>query len=147
MGRKNYRFYKNAPACEAQENKEIGDELIKSFVVALDIGFEKLFWRTHECPSWIINKKGEKTSAYYAYKTLINKIEGFDSVSKLAEGQYKFRINEKDIYVFWCDAGSCSLPSGIAGEVKVTDYYGKEESINANKIILSESPIFVEIES
>jgi len=137
----------NTPACEAQENKEIGDELIKSFVVALDVGFEKLFWRTHECPSWIINKEGEKTNAYYAYKTLINKIEGFDSVSKLAEGQYKFKINEKDIYVLWCDSVSCSLPSEIAGELKVTDYYGNEEAMSANKIILSESPIFAEIKS
>ncbi len=137
----------NTPACEAQENKEIGDELIKSFVVALDVGFKKLFWRTNECPSWITNKEGEKTNAYYAYKALINKTEGFDSVSKLAEGQYKFKINEKEVYVLWCDAGSCSLPSEIAGEVKTTDYRGNEESMSVNKIILSESPIFVEIKS
>ena len=137
----------NTPACEAQENKEIGNELIKSFAVALDTGFEKLFWRTHECPSWIINKEGEKTNAYYAYKTLINKIGGFDSVSKLAESQYKFKINEKDIYVLWCDSVSCSLPSEIAGELKVTDYSGNEDVMSANKIILSESPIFAEIKS
>src|SRR3989338_5946166 len=125
----------NTPACEAQENKEIGNELIKSFAVALDTGFEKLFWRTHECPSWIINKEGEKTNAYYAYKTLINKIGGFDSVSKLAESQYKFKINEKDIYVLWCDSVSCSLPSEIAGELKVTDYSANENVMSANKII------------
>lgn len=135
------------PLNKKVSNKGIENTLIKSFVVGLNAGFEKLFWRTSENPSRIIDDNGKKTNAYHAYKTLINEIEGFNSVSKLAEGQYKFKINEKNMYVLWCDTGSCSLSSEIAGEVKVIDYYGNEESMNVNKIILSESPIFVEIKS
>ena len=123
---------------------DIGETLIKNFVVTLSIGFEKLFWRANECPSWIINKDGEKTATYHAYNTLIEKIEGFNSLEKLNDGQYKFIVNEKRVYVLWCNSGNCASPFEITGTVKVTDYLGNEEVKAANQIVLTQNPVFVE---
>ena len=123
---------------------DIGSTLIKNYVAALDIGFEKLFWRVSECPSFIINKENKKIDTYYAYKTLISKLEGFSSISKFNEWQYKFNVDGNDIYVLWCDSGNCVLPSGITGSVKVTDYFGSEEIKDSTQVILTESPVFIE---
>jgi len=35
--------------------KDIGDILIKLYTTALYAGFDKLFWRVSECPSWIFD--------------------------------------------------------------------------------------------
>ena len=124
---------------------DIGDTLIKSYVSALNAGFEKLFWRVSECPSWITNKDGEETATYYAYQTLINKLEGFSSLEKLDDEQYKFSFSDKNpVYILWCSTGSCSLPLEISGMIKVTDYLGNEIEKDANQIVLTESPVFVE---
>ena len=125
---------------------DIGSTLIKNYVAALDIGFEKLFWRVSECPSFIINKENKKIDTYYAYKTLISKLEGFSSISKFNEWQYKFNVDGSNVYVLWCDSGSCVLPSEITGSVKVTDYFGSEEIKDSTQVILTESPVFVEVD-
>ncbi|HDH04844.1 MAG TPA: hypothetical protein ENH01_03900 [Nitrospirae bacterium] len=121
----------------------MGQALIKLYSSGLFAGFKKLFWRVSECPSWII-EKGEKTDTYYAYKTLISKIEGFNSIKKISDGQYKFSVNGKNVYVLWCDSGSCSIPPEITGTVFVTDYLGSETTMDAYKMKLTESPVFVE---
>jgi hypothetical protein len=82
--------------------------------------------------------------AYNAYKIMTSKLAGFTSVEKMTDTQYKFIVNEKSVYVLWCDSESCSLPSEIIGTVKLTDYLGNEEIKNANQITLGESPVFVE---
>ena len=79
--------------------------------------------------------------AYYGLKTLIEKLDKFTSAEKLAEGQYRFMVEGKAIYVLW---GSGEIPEEITGEVVVTDIYGKETRIDSSAINLTESPIFVE---
>lgn len=94
----------------------------------------------------IDNGAGIEKEAYHSLKTLIGLIDQYVSVEELTEGQYKFTVEGKDVYVFWCDSGNCGLPVQITGTVKVTDYLGNVEILNANDILLTESPIFVEDE-
>jgi hypothetical protein len=118
--------------------------LIKSFVYALDLGYEKLFWRVAEDCCKILDNN-QPTNTYYAYKTLIKKIGGYSTLTKIADGQYKFTFSDKNpVYVLWCDSGNCALPSGIKGSVRVTNYLGNEEVMDASQITLTESPVFVE---
>jgi len=83
--------------------------------------------------------------SFYSYKTMIKKVDYFTSVSKIADGQYKYTFSNKNpVYVLWCDLESCSVPGEIVGSVKVTNYLGDEQIKNSEQIVLSESPIFVE---
>src|SRR3989344_4435750 len=79
--------------------------------------------------------------AYTAYKTMTSKLNDFSSVNKITDTQYKFRVNNKNVYVLW---GSGNIPSEITGTVKVTDYLGNEQTMDASQIVLTDSPIFVE---
>jgi len=86
-----------------------------------------------------------KKPAFEAYKTMIAKVDYFTSLDKVAQGQYKYSFANKDpVYILWCDAGSCSLPAEISGQVKVTDHLGNEETKDIDQVTLTESPVFVE---
>ena len=51
-------------------------------------------------------------------------------------------VNSKPVYVLW---GSGDVPDDITGTVKVTDVKGLETEMDAESIVLTDSPIFVEI--
>lgn len=140
---------------EAQHSVEIGLEehgriFAKSYVIAFTCGVDKVFYTMFKVPAFVplqhrqaalIDVDGEKRPAYYALKTLIQKVEGFTLVEKLSEEQYKFVVGERTVYVLW---GSGKIAEEITGEVLVTDIYGKETRINSSAISLTDSPIFVE---
>lgn len=91
----------------------------------------------------------DRKSAFYSYKTMIDKVDYFTSVSELAEGQYKYTFSDNDpVYVLWCDSGTVTLPEEILdlGRVTVTDYQGNELTKQASEIILTEiqTPVFIE---
>ena len=89
----------------------------------------------------LVDENGERRPAYYGLKALIEKLDRFTSAENLAEGQYRFVVEGKTIYVLW---GSDEIPKEIIGEVLVTDIYGQETSTDSSAIKLTESPIFVE---
>jgi len=129
--------------------------LVRSSVFALALGADKLFY----VENWFFwqDQKDEGGSTQRAYSNLVDKINFFESVEKIKEeyrenrddrdgatsfvGQYKFVFKDKVVYVFW---GKAELPSEISGRVKVTDLYGQSQVIDADDIVLGESPIFVE---
>ena len=76
-----------------------------------------------------------------AQKVMGGKVGGFSAVQKLADGQYKFTVNNKPVYVLW---GTGSVPPEITGTVTRTDISGNEQQMDASGITLSDSPIFVE---
>ena len=124
--------------------------IVKIFVKAFAGGADKLFYiGLEECPgdegSWLIKEpwlRGVKKQApYYAFQTMVNKIDYFDSVEKLDDDQYKFTIDDKIVYVLW---GSGDIPSEITGEVIVTSINGDEQTLDASEVELSDSPIFLE---
>jgi len=132
--------------------------IIKLFAVVFDAGYTKVFNRTlFDEPTlagpdalWahdgLITKhpENEIKPAFNAFKTLTEKIGSFSSVAKVTDTQYRFTVNGKDVYVLWCDLKTCPLPPEITGRVTVTDHLGNEKTINANEIVLTESPVFVE---
>lgn len=83
--------------------------------------------------------------AFYSYKTMISKVDSFNTITKLATWQYRYDFTNKGpVYALWCNYGTCPLPSEISGLVKVTDYMGSVQIIQASQIILDSIPIFVE---
>ncbi|MEK7653559.1 MAG: hypothetical protein AAB358_03700 [Patescibacteria group bacterium] len=132
--------------------------IIKLYAMGFYAGYKKVLYRSMfdepdlQGPNavWafdgLITKhpENEIKPAFYAFKTLTEKIGGFSSVAKITDTQYKFTVNGRNVYVLWCASGSCTLPSEISGQVTVTDYLGNEERRNANQITLADSPVFVE---
>lgn len=124
--------------------------LVKSYVISFAWGADRVFYTSFKAERFhppgfkqaaLIDENGEIRPAYYALKTLIWKLDKFTSAEKLAEGQYRFMVEGKAIYVLW---GSGQIPEEITGEVLITDIYDKETRINSSAINLTESPLFVE---
>jgi len=154
---KNYNLNKPIWVTEAQygrgEGPSIGKEefaklLVKSFASAFGNGAEKIFYVGLSVPTpghpdaALIAGWGRKNPIYYSFRTLVEKIDYFESVEGLAKDQYKFIVNGKPVYILW---GTGSLPDEITGLVKVIDIKGDEKEMEASSIILTDSPIFVEI--
>ena len=132
-------------------------DLIKYNTILFSAGYNQIYWFIIDF-DWdpkvgddfwehagLLTKEYERKPAFNSYKTMINKVDHFTSITQLAEGQYKYSFSNKNpVYVLWCDTGTCSLPSEISGIVKFTDYLGNEETKQASQIVLSGSPIFVE---
>jgi hypothetical protein len=122
--------------------EETQKSLIKSFVCALYVGYEKLFWRVAEDCCKIVDDYGF-TGTYYAYRTLISKLQGFDSIEKISDSKFKFNISGKNpVYVFWSDYGT--EPFEISGKAKVTDRLGNEQVLENETIFLNNEPVFIE---
>jgi hypothetical protein len=117
---------------------DMADSLITNFVMAFASGAEKIFHPGLMKPS---GSKPGKESTYYALKTIVDKIDYFESVEKLDDGQYKFTLENNVVYVLW---GEGNIPEEIAGQVTMTDVSGSETVLDATDIILSDSPVFIE---
>lgn len=152
----------DAPSGKSSAKVQIGGgsaalqarDLAKYNTLLFAAGYNKIFWYLIDTDygsldiflhNALIDESGSKKPAFTAYKTMIDKTDYFTSVTKLGEGQYKYSFADKDpVYVLWCDAGSCSLPSAISGQVTVTDHMGVTTTQSASSIRLTASPIFVE---
>ena len=124
--------------------EEHGNIFTRSYVISFACGTDKVFYTTFKAPpfgpqefeeSALIDRNGERRPAYYALQTLIQKLEGFTSVEKLAEGQYKFTVTGEVIYVLW-DSGSEEIES----EVLFTNTFDGTKGINNSTANLTESP-------
>ncbi|MFC1651563.1 hypothetical protein ACFL24_00195 [Patescibacteria group bacterium] len=103
-------------------------------------------------------KEATKTSTHKVYLNLVAKINSFNKIVAIKEdyyenqnehdgttstiGQYKFVSDEGNVYVLW---GEAAVPTEIKGKIKVTDIYGDSENMDASKLDLSDTPVFVEI--
>lgn len=90
----------------------------------------------------LIDETGRKKLAYYAMRTLMEKLDYFAYVEELAQYQYKFIVDDKPVYVMW---GMGSVHSEITGTVTVTGISGTAQQMQASQINLSGSPIFIEV--
>ena len=136
--------------------------LVQSFVQAFGRGATKLFYigldnsTPTEPNSLLVNCRVQpgagrnapfnpadcqRQKPFYAYKTMVDKLDYFDSVREIAPGQYRFSVHGRKVYVLW---GGQPLPAEIKGKVKITDIYGREREAAAADIMLSGSPIYVE---
>ncbi len=133
--------------------EEQARQLVKEYVQGFADGADKIFYTFYiamEPPPGqevldfaLIDSQGNKKPAYHAMKTIIQKLDGFLEAQVMAEGQYKFMLDNKTIYVLW---GPGNIPAEITGEVTVTDISGSEQRKLISDINLSDSPVFVELE-
>ena len=119
---------------------DMSDSLITNFVQAFASGAEKIFH-----PGIMKSyKKSEpnKENIYNALQTIVDKIDYFDSVDKLDIGQYKFTLGSNVVYVLW---GEADIPEEITGQLTMTDVSGFEMVLDATDIVLSDSPVYIEL--
>ena len=140
--------------------------MARATVFALSKGAEKLFY----IENWLMWEKDEaqkekkptpldkNNSTNKVYLNLVNTMNQFDKIETIKEdyvlnqrqdegatskiGQYKIINGSNIIYALW---GKAELPSEITGKIIVTDIYGEKNETDAEKLTLSDSPVFIEI--
>lgn len=85
---------------------------------------------------------------FYAYHTLVKKLGNAsfaDEANSDGISRYHFRDKEKHIIVAWADGPSpcrTALPNG--GNCSVSDYMGAAYPADGGKIVIGESPVYIE---
>lgn len=93
------------------------------------------------------------------YLSLVDKINNFDKIETIKEeykdnpsqqegatstlGQYKFINGDEIVYAMW---GAADLPAEITGQIIVTNANGDEKTMEVDELVLTDEPIFVELE-
>ncbi len=140
---------------QSYSQREVAEQIIKQYVKAFEAGADKIFYAhiyaDADSPDFLEaalievldyeNWQEEKREAYYALRTLISKVDYFDTVEAISETQVKFTIGDQSVYVLW---GNGMVPNEIQGSVTVTDYQGNETQMEVSNIQLNQSPVFVE---
>lgn len=86
------------------------------------------------------SQKNEILLPFYVNKLLEAKLGSFTAAEKLAEGQYRFTVNGKSVYVLWN-----GIPAELSGTVTAIDMYGNTQTADAATLQPSESsPLIVE---
>lgn len=143
------------PAPSSSDTQEdFASQIVRSFIYAFGEGATKLFYvgldetSPGEENSWLINCQSpnrgcQKQAGFYSFQTMVSKIDYFDEAEKLAEGQYKFMVLDRPVYVLW----SGSMPEEISGLIKVTNLKGQEKTLETKEAqIQFNQPIFIEKE-
>lgn len=152
---KNRMKYEDFPELK----NEVADEIVKIHTIALVRGVQSWLWlplieEDQETTGWHLKglETGDRTKlpAYYSYKTMTSKIDGFKSVETLSglETKYAYKFTFKDknpAYVIWDTKDNViDFSSILSGEVKVTKVDGTTQNISSSNINISESPIYIE---
>ncbi len=90
---------------------------------------------------------GVRRQAYYAMRTIIEKLDGFSRAVRLAENTYKFYVGDSVVYVIWHydNQGDLSQISGeLSGRVIVTDMLGNETAMDMSEVSVGADPIYIE---
>ena len=91
--------------------------------------------------SGMFDEVGKARTFLTTLKLLNQKLAGFSKVEKIADGQYKFTVNSKPVYVIW----SGKVPLEISDSSKINDYKGNTVNKKISEITLdSNQPIIVE---
>jgi hypothetical protein len=143
--------------------EEMANALGRSLVYALANGADKLFYVQLRTPSGgrpgeesgfvesasLLNNEGQPQPVYFAYRTVLQKLDRFEAVEKIKEqveghrievGQYKFMVDGRPVYVLW----GRGEPPEAEGSARMTDLLGQEERVELASITLTDSPLFIE---
>ena len=158
--------YQQSQQTQGYSNEDFADVLSRSYIFALAHGVDKLFYVNIQMPpfydqnfpfgeeSAIFTDKGNESALFRAHVTIANLLGGLrddDTVEIfkekvgnwfIEEGQYKFSTGGKTIYALF---GSGPLPAEISGDITVIDINGTETVMQASKVRLSNSPVFIVI--
>lgn len=67
---------------------------------------------------------GRRLPAYYAMKTMVRKIEGFSTATRLGDNTYKFMVGSKPVYVIWLGGDLALIAREVNGPADVTTMLG-----------------------
>ncbi len=143
--------------------------MVKKLVSAFASGVKTIFvstdtdWWFYFMPQWrhmgLLDKNGVAKPAYYTYKLMVEKLDGFTTAEMLAQGVYKFSFDRKEpVLVVWSDSGkklidlSAQIPTQT---LKVTPIVSRLDGRNqpiysasslhpSHAIPVTSQPIFIE---
>ncbi|MEW6407610.1 MAG: endo-1,4-beta-xylanase [Patescibacteria group bacterium] len=139
---------------KAKSEEEQAAEIIKSYIQAYKAEAEKIFYTIYQTNQYVpenlryaaLIEDGRKKPGYYAMQTMVSKIDYFSKVENLAEGQYKFTISDRTVYVLWSDQEIApEIPQELQNKVvTITDMGGNVSTKYGQEINLTANPVFVE---
>jgi len=104
---------------------EAGAWFVRFYTAGLAAGAEKFF---SDAPVFV-EMDGTVRLPFYVNKLLEAKLGGFTSATKIATGQYQFRVGANDVYVLWN-----GVPPALSGKtVSAIDMYGNETSLTPSE--------------
>ncbi|MFZ5995739.1 MAG: hypothetical protein ACOYU4_12235 [Thermodesulfobacteriota bacterium] len=132
--------------------------LIKKAVIAFGSGVDKVFistdvdWSNFYYPMWrymgLLDGKGNRKSAFYSFKTMVSKLDGFTNVESLALGTdvfaYRFSKPSGIVYVLWSEKEKVVDLPVQSKNISITDSFGNKFKVSPLKLRVNTSPIFVE---
>jgi len=120
----------------AMSERDAAAWFVRFYTAGLAAGVERFF---SDAPAFA-TLDGTTLLPFYVNKLLEAKLGGWTSAAKLAEGQYRFVVNGREVFVLWS-----TVPATINGSVVYTDMYGVERTADAASLPLAEaSPLIVE---
>jgi hypothetical protein len=132
--------------------------LVKKAVISFASGVDKVFistdmdWPTYYMPMWrhmgLLDANGNLKPAFYSFKTMVSKIDGFTNVERLALGAdvfaYCFTKPSGKVYVLWSEQEKVVNLPLKSKSINVTDISGITLKVSPLKLRISTSPVFVE---
>jgi hypothetical protein len=111
---------------------------LRFYSAGLAAGVNRFF---SDAPSYYSPKDRQVLLPFYVNKMLEEKFGAFAAAEKLAEGQYRFMVGGRPVYVLWN-----GVPTELTGTVTATDMYGNTQTLEASTLKPSEAaPIIVEV--
>lgn len=134
-------------------------DLIKYNTYMFTEGYDKIYWYLIDTDYGVspqiflhdalINQTGSQKPAYTSYKVMIDKVNYFTNVSKVAQDEYEYQFTNKNpVYVLWCEKlnlSDCTIPAELhAVIVNVTDYLGNSQIMNTTSLNLTNTSLYVQ---
>lgn len=133
--------------------------LVKKAVIAFASGVDKVFisgdidWFNYYLPIWrymgLLDVDGNPKPAYYSFKTMVTKIDGFTKVERVALPTdvfaYCFTKPSGIVYVLWSEREKIIGLPVQSKNITVTDISGNQFQASPLKLRVNASPIFVEV--
>jgi len=121
---------------KALSEREAGSWFVRFYSAGLAAGVTRFF---SDSVAFVSYPDGPILLPFYVNKLLEAKLGGFTSATRIADGQYRFRVGGVDRFVVWN-----GMPSALTGSVIVTDMYGNESTMDASAVHPTEaSPLIV----
>lgn len=132
--------------------------LVKKAVTSFASGVYKVFistdvdWSTYYMPEWrhmgLLDSMGNYKPAFYSFKTMVSKIDGFTKVEELVlpTGVYAYRFIKPsgEVYVLWSEQEKVVNLPLKSKSISVTDISGHTFKASPLELRISASPVFVE---
>lgn len=137
------------------------NDTVKVMVTALGEGARRVIYLSYrgqikteqgisvESARGLLDPQGNPRPVKAAYATTTRKLTGFTTVERLDLGQgvwaYKFTKPAGSVYVLWSEVGATVALPVQASSAIITDIFGQERTADPRQLLLTASPIFVEV--